>query len=65
MARSAERVARWRQAAGGALGDCIDAVRDCLADDLDTPGALAAVDEAAVGGQDVTEACALLGLLLD
>jgi L-cysteine:1D-myo-inositol 2-amino-2-deoxy-alpha-D-glucopyranoside ligase len=65
MARSAERVARWRQAAGGTLGDCIDAVRDRLADDLDTPGALAAVDEAAVGGQDVTEACALLGLLLD
>jgi len=40
-------------------------VRDRLADDLDAPGALAAIDEAAADGQDVSEACALVGVRLD
>ncbi len=65
MSRAAARVASWRETAGGAVGDCLVAVRDRLADDLDTPGALAAVDEAAARGEDVSEACRLLGLRLD
>jgi L-cysteine:1D-myo-inositol 2-amino-2-deoxy-alpha-D-glucopyranoside ligase len=55
-----ERLARW-QAAGrgsGALG----AVRARLDDDLDTPGALAAIDEASAAGEGVDEAASLLGV---
>lgn len=43
------RLARWRAAvalpAGPDAGHAVQRVRDCLAADLDTPGALAAVDE--------------------
>ena len=42
------RLARWRSAAalpaGPEAGTVLDQVRDRMADDLDTPGALAAVD---------------------
>ncbi len=64
MARSAERVERWRTAVGGPSGDCLETVRERLADDLDTPGALSALDEAAGRGEDVSRACELLGLRL-
>ena len=64
MARSAERVERWRAAVGGPSGDCLETVRERLADDLDTPGALSALDEAAGRGEDVSRACELLGLRL-
>jgi L-cysteine:1D-myo-inositol 2-amino-2-deoxy-alpha-D-glucopyranoside ligase len=37
-------------------------VRERLDDDLDTPGALAAIDEAAARGADVTAAAALIGV---
>jgi L-cysteine:1D-myo-inositol 2-amino-2-deoxy-alpha-D-glucopyranoside ligase len=35
-----------------------------LDDDLDTPGALAAIDEAASAGEGVSRAAALLGVAL-
>jgi L-cysteine:1D-myo-inositol 2-amino-2-deoxy-alpha-D-glucopyranoside ligase len=37
-------------------------VRSALDDDLDTPGAVAALDEAAAAGHGVAEAAALLGV---
>jgi L-cysteine:1D-myo-inositol 2-amino-2-deoxy-alpha-D-glucopyranoside ligase len=49
---------RSRGAGEGALDD----VRACLDEDLDTPGALAAIDKAAGRGEGVSEALALLGV---
>ena len=40
----------------------LDDVRAALDDDLDTPGALAAIDAAAAAGHDVASAAALLGV---
>jgi L-cysteine:1D-myo-inositol 2-amino-2-deoxy-alpha-D-glucopyranoside ligase len=42
----------------------VDAVRACLDDDLDTPGAVAAIDAAAAEGEGVVSAAALLGVFL-
>jgi L-cysteine:1D-myo-inositol 2-amino-2-deoxy-alpha-D-glucopyranoside ligase len=56
------RLVAWRAAAGGAGGSSLEAVRARLDDDLDTPGALAAMDDAARRGEDVTAAAALLGV---
>jgi L-cysteine:1D-myo-inositol 2-amino-2-deoxy-alpha-D-glucopyranoside ligase len=62
MPAAAERLARW-QGAGGADGDAaLDDVRAALDDDLDTPSALRAVDEAVEAGKDVSQAAALLGV---
>ncbi|MBN1173295.1 MAG: cysteine--1-D-myo-inosityl 2-amino-2-deoxy-alpha-D-glucopyranoside ligase [Micromonosporaceae bacterium] len=48
LASAQRRLGRWRTAVGTgrgpAGGTVLSAVRQCLADDLDTPGALAAVD---------------------
>ena len=58
----------WREAArrGGATVDVLSAVRERLDDDLDTPAALAAIDEACAGGSGdgVAAAADLLGVLL-
>jgi L-cysteine:1D-myo-inositol 2-amino-2-deoxy-alpha-D-glucopyranoside ligase len=68
LPRSAERLRRWHAAAqgsgagGGDGGDCLERVRLALDDDLDTPAAVAAVDDAAEAGADVTAAAALLGV---
>ena len=43
---------------------CSSDVRVALDDDLDTPGAFAAIDDAASSGHDVTAAAALLGIEL-
>ena len=51
----------WSSGAGGALG----AVRAALDDDLDTPAAVAAIDEAVSAGEGVAEAAGLLGVVLD
>ena len=62
-----QRLALWRRAAGGADGadsDLLDEVRQHLDDDLDVPGALAAVDEAAQAGDAVHAAATLLGVSL-
>jgi L-cysteine:1D-myo-inositol 2-amino-2-deoxy-alpha-D-glucopyranoside ligase len=57
MAAAQERLAAWRAAVGRASGPdasaLVDRLRTHLADDLDTPGSLAAVDEwAAADGDD-------------
>jgi len=67
MPEAADRLARWRAgaAAGGDGGEVLDRVRDRLDDDLDAPGAVAAIDEAAGAGVDVTDAAMLLGVRLD
>ncbi|MGH9170173.1 MAG: cysteine--tRNA ligase [Acidimicrobiales bacterium] len=57
---AARRLERWRAAGEGEGG--LDAVRVRLDDDLDAPGALAAVDEAAAQGVGVSRAAALLGV---
>jgi L-cysteine:1D-myo-inositol 2-amino-2-deoxy-alpha-D-glucopyranoside ligase len=62
MPTAAARLEAW-QAAGDGDGP-LDEVRARLDDDLDTPGAVAAIDEAAAGGQGVSRAAALLGVRL-
>ena len=62
MPRNDARVRVWHASVGGTASGVLDEVRDRLDDDLDTPGALAAIDAAAAAGHDVTAAAALLGL---
>ncbi len=66
MPEAEDRLARWRAGrdAGGDGGDALAAVRSRLDDDLDTPGAVAAIDAAAEAGADVTAAALLLGVEL-
>jgi L-cysteine:1D-myo-inositol 2-amino-2-deoxy-alpha-D-glucopyranoside ligase len=62
---AAARLDRWRGAARGAGGDAVlDEVRACLDRDLDTPSALAVVDEAAGPTSRPASAAALLGVAL-
>jgi len=60
MPRAAERFERWRAAGEGDAA--LDEVRAALDDDLDTPGALEAVDRAAAAGRGVSAAASLLGV---
>jgi L-cysteine:1D-myo-inositol 2-amino-2-deoxy-alpha-D-glucopyranoside ligase len=60
MPTAGERLERWIAAGPGDGG--LDAVRVCLDADLDTPGAIAAIDAAAAGGAGVSAAAALLGV---
>lgn len=62
MPRNHERLNRWKASIGGATSEVLDIVRTCLDDDLDTPGALQAMDQAAASGADVSVAAALLGV---
>jgi L-cysteine:1D-myo-inositol 2-amino-2-deoxy-alpha-D-glucopyranoside ligase len=62
MVVAAARVDAWR--ATGPGDGALDDVRHALDDDLDTPAAIAAIDSAAASGRGVTEAAALLGVLL-
>jgi len=79
MPRAAGRLDAWLAAASGsrAAGEpgaadgtapvgppVIEQVRGCLDADLSTPGAVAAIDQAASRGEDVTDAAALLGVFL-
>ena len=73
MPAAAERLARWRAAPGAATatgpgtGDAgagLESVRAHLDDDLDTPGALSALDDLAAAGEPVDRAAALLGVKL-
>jgi L-cysteine:1D-myo-inositol 2-amino-2-deoxy-alpha-D-glucopyranoside ligase len=66
MPEAAGRLQRWRAgAAAGRDGAAVlDEVRDRLDDDLDTPGAIAAIDAAADDGADVGDAALLLGVSL-
>jgi len=63
MPTAAARLEAW-QSAG--VGDgALEEVRAALDDDLDTPGALDAIDAAAAAGQGVSAAAALLGVEID
>ena len=64
MDRNTERLTAWRSAADARPGDVLDEVRDRLDDDLDSPGAVTAVDAAAARGERTREAAALLGVRL-
>ncbi len=64
MPRNAARLDSWDERSGS-NPDLLDEVRARLDDDLDTPGAIAAVDAAARAGAGVGEAAALLGIDLD
>ena len=66
MPRSAKRLDAWRGAPGGTGGeDVLADVRTALDDDLDTPRAVAAIDDAVDRGADVRPAAALLGVVLE
>lgn len=66
MPEAAEHLDRWRSAAAvSGVADSATAladVRAALDDDLNTPGAVAALDAAAGRGEGVTSAAALLGV---
>jgi L-cysteine:1D-myo-inositol 2-amino-2-deoxy-alpha-D-glucopyranoside ligase len=66
MPDNADRLTRWSAAAGSGRGAeaVLESVRDALDDDLDTPGALDAIDAAARAGYDVGPAASLLGVEL-
>jgi L-cysteine:1D-myo-inositol 2-amino-2-deoxy-alpha-D-glucopyranoside ligase len=72
MPRAAARLDSWFESAGrgpdgagpGTGDPVLDDVRRCLDADLDTPGAASAIDDAVARGDDVTDAAALLGVLL-
>lgn len=60
MPDAATRLERW--VAAGTGSGALDAVRAALDEDLDTPGAVEAIDAAARSGLGVSEAAALLGI---
>ena len=64
MPRNADRLRAWRAAADGSSGDVLDEVRGRLDDDLDSPGAVDAVDRAAARGESTAAAAELLGVVL-
>ena len=68
MPTAANRLASWSaatEAPGGAdSSTALHEVRERLDDDLDTPGAVAAVDAAVARGEGVASAAALLGVFL-
>lgn len=59
---AAERLELWRSAGPGA--SALEDVRVALDNDLDTPGAVAAIDAAAAAGRGVSDAAALLGVTI-
>jgi L-cysteine:1D-myo-inositol 2-amino-2-deoxy-alpha-D-glucopyranoside ligase len=65
MPRNAERLQRWRDAADGTASDLLTEVRERLDDDLDSPGAVAAIDAAATRGTSIRAAAELLGVPLE
>ena len=64
MPAAAARLALWRTAPTGDGAAGLAAVRAALADDLDTPAALRALDAEATAGRAVGEGAALLGIEL-
>jgi L-cysteine:1D-myo-inositol 2-amino-2-deoxy-alpha-D-glucopyranoside ligase len=72
MPRNDARLASWSASIGSDRGprgasdpELLDRVRSHLDDDLDTPGAFEAIDDAARRGTSVADAAALLGVDLD
>ena len=64
MPEAANRLDRWVNAVGSASTRLMHEVRTSLDDDLDVPGALGAIDDAAARGEGVVEAAALVGVRL-
>jgi L-cysteine:1D-myo-inositol 2-amino-2-deoxy-alpha-D-glucopyranoside ligase len=66
MPRAARRLELWRSAPSGPDpgGRDLEEVRAFLDEDLDTPGALAALDEEAANSRPVVRGAALLGITL-
>ncbi len=64
LAGARSRLATWRSTLGGRESGVLRDVRAALDDDLDTPGALEAIDAAAHAGASVQAAAALLGVTL-
>jgi L-cysteine:1D-myo-inositol 2-amino-2-deoxy-alpha-D-glucopyranoside ligase len=65
LSRAQSRLATWRSTlTGGRTGSVLEDVRSALDDDLDTPGALLAIDHAAYAGVNVAREVALLGITL-
>ena len=64
MPRNHARLVAWKGSVGGTASDVLEQVRTCLDNDLDTPGAVAAIDLAVTQGHDVSTAAALLGVEL-
>ena len=62
LADAASRLERWRAAGRG--DGALARVRARLDDDLDAPGAVAEIDAAAAAGEPVSDAAALLGVVL-
>ncbi|HUR76711.1 MAG TPA: cysteine--tRNA ligase [Acidimicrobiales bacterium] len=62
MPEAAARLTAWRGAGDGVAA--LDDVRACLDDDLNTPGAIAAIDAAVKSGHGVSAAAQLLGVTL-
>ncbi|HEX9682294.1 MAG TPA: cysteine--tRNA ligase [Acidimicrobiales bacterium] len=60
MLEATERLHRWQMAGDG--DGALDAAGTALDGDLDTPTALAAIDESAAAGRGVSQAAALLGV---
>ncbi|MBX7070399.1 MAG: cysteine--tRNA ligase [Microthrixaceae bacterium] len=60
MPTNDERLRAWVAAGSGSAA--LDEVRSALDEDLDTPGAIEAIDRAAARGLGVSEAAALLGV---
>lgn len=63
MPEASARLQRW--VAAGAGPGALEAVRTALDEDLDTPGAIAAIDAAVERGEGVSEAALLLGVRTD
>jgi L-cysteine:1D-myo-inositol 2-amino-2-deoxy-alpha-D-glucopyranoside ligase len=64
LPRAMARLAAWRGATEGDGTAGLDEVRAALDNDLDTPGALAALDAAAATGASVAQGARLLGVSL-
>jgi L-cysteine:1D-myo-inositol 2-amino-2-deoxy-alpha-D-glucopyranoside ligase len=65
MPEAADRLKRWQAAGSGDGSAGLDHVRDALDADLDTPAALATLDQAADEGRSVAAGAALLGVELE
>jgi len=62
MAEAAGRLQRWEAAGEGDAG--LDEVRAALDDDLDTPAAVAVIDDVVAAGKGASTSAALLGITL-
>ena len=64
LSAAVARLGAWRSATHGDGSAGLEAVRSALDNDLDSPSALAALDNEAAGGNSVSSGAALLGISL-